>query len=362
MAKKLPKAAKGYNHAVEFPSGEIIRSISTKKEFELNSVIGAGGFGLIYTAKLVGSKLSSDTYVVKIEPQDNGPLFNESHVLQRIARPEIIDDYIKNKRKSKLVRPLGIPTLIGNGIHEYQGGKYRFIVLPRFDVDLQKVFEDNNYYLEERTVYGVAVHLLDVLEYLDYHGYVHSDLKAANIMICRGERSTDEPSLFLIDYGLASRYMSGDCHKAYKVLKKNAHNGTLEYTSIDAHTGADPSRRGDLQTLGFCLWEWLAGSLPWKPYMKNKENVKEEKIKCLNDLSNVPTDILKKYFKYVGELEYDDQPDYDYLRSIFLTYLKKTRHVKLYIPTPDKIQPMRTIQNVDSNDTKPKAKKRVCRR
>lgn len=355
MAKPRPKAAKGHKHAEEFHPGEVIRSISTKKEFELNSIIGAGGFGLIYTAKLIGPNHLSNLYAVKIEPQNNGPLFNESHVLQRIARPEIIDDYIK---KIKPVRPLGIPPLIGNGTHDFKGVKYRFIVMPLFEVDLQKVFESNDCRFEERTAYGVAVRLLDILEYLDFHGYVHSDLKASNILICHGKRATDEPSLFLIDYGLATRYMSGDHHKAYKSLKKSAHNGTLEYTSIDAHHGADPSRRGDLQILGFCLWEWLAGYLPWKSCMKNKEDVKMKKIKCLEDLSEVPTIILKNYFKAILKLEYDEQPNYNYLRNLFISHLRKHHGEKLYIPT---ISKKKTL-SVSPTKVEPKAKKRVCRR
>lgn len=356
MAKPRPKAAKGYQHAEEFKPGEIIRSISTKKEFKLNSVIGTGGFGLIYTAKLLDSKSSSDEYAVKIEPQSNGPLFNESHVLQRIARPEIIADYMKMKTKSKTpTRAPGIPQLIGNGIHESKDVKYRFVVLPLFDVDLQKIFEGNHNRLEERTAYCIALRMLDILEYLDFHGYVHADLKAANILIRRGVKSTDEPSIFLIDYGLAAKYMLGDRHKEYKPIKKNAHNGTLQYTSIDAHDGAEPSRRGDLQILGFCLWEWLAGSLPWKSCMKNKDDVKNKKIKCLKDLSEVPTATLKKYFSSISDLEYDENPDYDELKGIFLNYLKKNGGEKLYIPvsgaTPKrKLKPMKTIENVTAEE------------
>jgi len=44
--------------------------------------------------------------------------------------------------------------------------------------------------------------------------------------------------LYLVDYGLAFRYIVDGDHRAYKPDPKKAHNGTIEYTSTDAHVGA----------------------------------------------------------------------------------------------------------------------------
>lgn len=41
--------------------------------------------------------------------------------------------------------------------------------------------------------------------------------------------------------------------------------------------GSDPSRRSDLQILGFCLLHWLTGSLPWKGLVNNPTLVQEAK-------------------------------------------------------------------------------------
>lgn len=40
-----------------------------------------------------------------------------------------------------------------------------------------------------------------------------------------------------MDYGLAYRYCPEGTHKDYKEDPKRCHDGTLEYTSIDAHKG-----------------------------------------------------------------------------------------------------------------------------
>ena len=43
--------------------------------------------------------------------------------------------------------------------------------------------------------------------------------------------------VYLADYGLAYRYCPGGVHKEYTENPKKGHNGTMEYTSLDAHLG-----------------------------------------------------------------------------------------------------------------------------
>ena len=43
--------------------------------------------------------------------------------------------------------------------------------------------------------------------------------------------------VYLVDYGLATKYVPDGKHKEYKEEPKKAHDGTVEFTSIDAHKG-----------------------------------------------------------------------------------------------------------------------------
>lgn len=43
--------------------------------------------------------------------------------------------------------------------------------------------------------------------------------------------------VYLADYGLSYRYCPSGVHKEYKENPKKGHNGTIEYTSLDAHSG-----------------------------------------------------------------------------------------------------------------------------
>ncbi len=43
--------------------------------------------------------------------------------------------------------------------------------------------------------------------------------------------------MYLVDYGLATKYTLDNDHKAYKEDPRKAHDGTIEFTSQDAHKG-----------------------------------------------------------------------------------------------------------------------------
>ena len=47
-----------------------------------------------------------------------------------------------------------------------------------------------------------------------------------------------ELQVYLADYGLAYRYAPENVLKEYKEDPKRCHDGTIEFTSIDAHKGA----------------------------------------------------------------------------------------------------------------------------
>lgn len=40
---------------------------------------------------------------------------------------------------------------------------------------------------------------------------------------------------------------------------------------------SDPSRRGDLEILGYCLLQWRCGKLPWEDNLENKSYVADRK-------------------------------------------------------------------------------------
>uniref|UniRef100_UPI0037E79818 serine/threonine-protein kinase VRK2 n=1 Tax=Semicossyphus pulcher TaxID=241346 RepID=UPI0037E79818 len=300
------------------PEGFILTD-SEKKKWRLGKIIGQGGFGLIYLASQdVDRPVAEDTdYVIKVEYHENGPLFSELKFYQRAAKPESMLQW----KRSRKLDFLGVPTYWGSGLAENNNLRYRFMAMDRLGRDLQKICEQNRGRLKKATVLQLGQGLVAVLEYIHEHEYVHADIKAANLML--GYK--DPEQVYLADYGLSYRYCPDGLHKDYKENPKKGHNGTIEYTSLDAHKGLVPSRRGDLQILGFCLLHWLCGSLPWDNVLKNPTEVQEAKARLMDNLpesvqqlsvSGASTDEVAAFLLYVNTLDYQEKPDYNHLKTL----------------------------------------------
>lgn len=59
--------------------------------------------------------------------------------------------------------------------------------------------------------------------------------------------------MYLVDYGLAYRYCPEGTHKEYKEDPKRCHDGTVEFTSIDAHNGVGTSEAPELELQHQCF-------------------------------------------------------------------------------------------------------------
>ena len=130
-----------------------------------------GGFGEIYLASnnTDGAVNSDANYVIKVEPHSNGPLFAEMHCYMRLAKPEHIEAWKKEKR----LKRLGMPKFFGSGSFEYNKQKYRFMVMERFGIDLQKILEKHNKKLSFKTVYQVGIQIVSGFIYFDCYTIKH---------------------------------------------------------------------------------------------------------------------------------------------------------------------------------------------
>ncbi|XP_070493836.1 nucleosomal histone kinase 1 isoform X2 [Chironomus tepperi] len=326
VAKKASKKKNAYEQPKHLKTGSIIVD-NYKKQWKIGVSIGMGGFGEIYSACDASSgtkKVDDYPYVVKIEPHTNGPLFVEMHFYMRNAKKDDIDKFAKDNK----IKSLGMPIFIGSGSHEIESIKHRFLVMPRYGKDIWKIFLEQNRKFPLHTVYRLGLQLINVLEYIHQREYVHMDIKGTNILL--GFGSNDH--VFLLDFGLACHYST----KEYKVDPKKAHNGTIEYTSRDAHNGV-PTMRGDIEILAYNLIEWAGAKLPWttsnqilqKPVevQKLKESFMKDTEKSLKSaFGSIPVPSqLTAFMKYVESMKHNDVPDYKKIRSIFESGLKELK-------------------------------------
>lgn len=327
--------------AEEFPAGEVLTDTG-RKSWKLGAPVGRGGFGLIYLASEDSERpVGADAhYVIKVEPIDNGPLFSELKFYMRAAKPDLIHSWLKSHK----LKNLGVPRYWGSGLHERGGNRYRFMVIDRLGVDLQKKFEECGKKFPRKVVLQLGLRLLDILEYIHDHEYVHADIKASNLMLSH----TDPNQVFLVDYGLAYRYAPESVLKEYKEDPKRCHDGTIEFTSIDAHKGVCASRRSDLEILSYCMVQWLCGRLPWEDRLNDPLYVRDSKIRSRENISEFlekcfPTqdkpDEIQQFMEEVKALGYQDKPPYERLRSILQAGLRSKDDGRLDFPAATASEP-----------------------
>ncbi|XP_005367789.1 serine/threonine-protein kinase VRK2 [Microtus ochrogaster] len=349
-----PRRKEKYKLPVPLPEGKVLDDMDGN-QWALGKMIGSGGFGLIYLAFPTNKPNKDARHVIKVEYQENGPLFSELKFYQRAAKRE----YIQKWTAQRKLDYLGVPLFYGFGLTDFKGRSYRFMVMERLGIDLQKL-SDTNGVFKKSTVLQLGIRVLDILEYIHENEYVHGDIKAANLLL----GYTNPDRVYLADYGLSYRYCPNGNHKQYQENPRKGHNGTIEFTSLDAHRGVAPSRRSDVEILGYCMLHWLCGKLPWDKILDDPVAVQTAKTNLLDEL---PESVLTwappgtscrelaQFLVCVHNLAYDEKPDYQKLKKILnpdgvylgpLEFSTKAHSVH--------VRPM-TCQKEDSPKVTPKA-------
>ena len=96
--------------------------------------------------------------------------------------------------------------------------------------------------------------MINRLEWLHSKNFLHRDLKPENILIGQGKKSN---IAFLIDFGLAKRFLCPKTGKHIPFRSNKGIVGTAKYLSLSAHFGNEHSRRDDLEALCIILIYFL---------------------------------------------------------------------------------------------------------
>lgn len=214
---------------------------------------------------------------------------------------------------------LGVPKFFGYG----ENMDYYYLIMQLLGPNLIELF---NYCNAKKftvgTVCMLAIQMLNRIEYMHKHHYLHRDIKPENFLIGCGDKSN---VIYLIDFGLSKKYKDPKTHQHIPYRENRALTGTARYVSINTHLGIEQSRRDDLESIGYVLIFFLKGSLPWQGLKNNQDKY----AKIMEKKLQIPTEILcfglpdeiTFYLNYCKSLRFEDRPDYDYLRGLFVKLL-----------------------------------------
>lgn len=273
-------------------------------DYFIEKKIGSGSFGDVY---LVTDKNTKEQLAAKVEDKKKSKrLYDEFKIYKKIHRKGFSN---------------GIPK-IQNYI---QTPNFNILVMELLGDDLEKIFNERGKKFNLETILLLGTNIISLLEQMHSAGYLHRDIKPNNFMV----GYDDKNKVHIMDLGLSKKYINNGKHISFRADKSLT--GTARYTSIYVHMGMEPSRRDDLESVGYMLIYFFKGKLPWQGLKKQKginniENIGEVKL-CTN-LDKLCKDLpecFKKYLLYCRELKFEEKPDYSYLKNLFIETARKMK-------------------------------------
>ena len=289
-------------HTTDSESTDVFLGQTIFNKYKLIRKLGQGSFGSIYQAQ---SKCSNKYYAVKLEEMRQNQFVLEEE--------SIFISYLNCPR---------IPKLKTFGY----SGSLIILVMELLGDSLDKIFDKlPSRKMSIRCVCNIAYQLLMIFEIIHNCNIIHRDIKPANVAIGFEGKSK---FIYLLDFGLSKKYRSSKTKKHFPFVQGNKLIGNARYSSIDALDGGTQSRRDDLESLGYLLLYLLLGRLPWQGHISHSKEDKYYKIKKIKK-NTTPEELcqglppqIQEYVEYTRNLEYETDPDYNYLKNLFLTILK----------------------------------------
>ena len=281
--------------------GEIDNKLIFGK-YKVLKKIGRGSFGFVYKGKNI---INEENVAIKVEDWrlQGDILESEAYFLY----------YLKG---------FGIPEIKSFGVY----GKYKILVQTLLGYSIEQEFELRNNKFELKDICMIAIQLIDRLEFIHSKYIIHRDIKTDNILLDEETKKI----IYLIDFGLAKKYRSARTGRHIKFAIPRRLTGTARYASTNALRGTEQSRRDDLESLGYVLI-YLAkkGYLPWQGLAIEDRLERYKKIYQLKRFT-APEKLCEdisyefcEYIKYTKNLQFEEKPDYDYLRGLFINILNR---------------------------------------
>jgi WD40 repeat protein/serine/threonine protein kinase len=231
--------------------------------YKLLSILGEGGFGVVYLAeqehpikrlvalKVIKPGMDTKQVIARFETERQAlAMLDHPHIARvfdagatEAGRPYFAMEYVK-----------GIP------ITEYCD-KYKLGTQERL---------------------RLFIPLCQAIQHAHHKGIIHRDIKPSNVLVMLHE---EEPVPKIIDFGVAKALHQRLTEKTL-FTEKGEFIGTPEYMSPEQAelTGLDVDTRTDIYSLGVLLYELLTGCTPFDPEdLRSKGYVQMQRIICEQD-------------------------------------------------------------------------------
>ncbi|CAI2343609.1 unnamed protein product [Caenorhabditis sp. 36 PRJEB53466] len=277
------------------------------KRWAVQGMIGKGGYGEIYLAVDV---VRGEEVAIKVEPKKRKG---------KLAKRMILEQHVLFKMQGKP----HVPLIYGSGYTE----KLNFIIMQILSINVGDMKKSSvNKRLSKCTTGRIIHQVLSALRDLHETGYVHRDVKPANM--CFGVYPQTCHTLILLDFGLVRRYKT-ETGEWREPRLRAGFRGTTRYVSIRVHRRCEQAPYDDIASVMYTSYELLAGELPWKHLEKSEEVLQLKETMTENgvnpEMFKGTNNLLVDFFKLCSEMDPAKEPCYDKLiECIKVLYFPKT--------------------------------------
>ena len=206
---------------------------STFGGYEVESVVGAGGIGILYRAR---------------------QLRLDRPVALKLVGPEVAGDPVvreRLRREARMVAALDHPNVVPLYEAGEEGGTVYIVTRWVEGTELGTLILSEGP-MEPGRAARTAAQIAAALEVAHEQGLIHRDVKPSNVIL------TGEDHVYLTDFGLAKRAATAPGLTAVDQML-----GTVDYVAPELIEGSEPDARSDVYSLGCVLFEMLMGEAPF---------------------------------------------------------------------------------------------------
>ncbi|TYJ58420.1 hypothetical protein B9479_000966 [Cryptococcus floricola] len=215
----------------------------------------------------------------------------------------------------------GFPSMRWSWEHEYDDyGDYVYgaiaidLLGPSLDTLIEEA-EESKFSL--KTTLQIMDQVITRIQALHERHIIHRGIKPDNFCIGLPGNKT-ETKVYMIDFDHAKKFRDPETHLHIPYGEDNC-IGNPSWASLAVDKWVEPSRRDDMESVGYMAVFFLKGCLPWRYWHECPAypEHREKKDTTLEYLCQDLPEELATYITYCRSLRFDDEPDYDYCRGLF---------------------------------------------
>ncbi|KAI6191275.1 putative serine/threonine-protein kinase K06H7.1 [Aphelenchoides bicaudatus] len=246
---------------VELELGKIIG-----RKWKIMDKLGEGGCGSVYLVQDTKLKAKAAMKAESNFVAGGSVLKLEVQILKRMQGRKFVAQLISSGKKER----------------------YSYMVMTLFGASLSRLFKQCKKEFSVSTQIRLGMQILYGLKQLHEVGYIHRDVKPANLAVgpkrCRSQNN----------FGLAREYIirSEGSVEMRKPRENTLFRGTTKYCSANTHARNEQGRPDDLWSMVYLLTE-MRGALPWE-HVRDKHEVGEMKNAITDEklLSKCPPQMM----------------------------------------------------------------------